>query len=111
MFIVYQKDNGRIVRQLPNTQNPLDFFARFPQEYRDNLKWINMEDVPNDLINYKVIEENLVLRVDEELEEIKKYRRILTEIERWELLLKPSDEEVQKAEETLKLLELLQEVM
>lgn len=109
-MIVYDKNTGDVIRSMPDDQDILTFFFHYPQEFKDNLASIMIENVPRDLKNYRVINAELIQKSNEEILEIKKYGKILTEEERLNIQLMPSQQEVQKAQTTMEILSLLQEV-
>lgn len=86
-------------------------FQNYPDEFKKSLEKLYIEDFPEDLENYKIVEEELVRRSDIELIEIQMYGRVLTEEERILNTLKPSYAELKKAENTIELLSVLQEVL
>ena len=57
---------------------------------------------PRELRYHKIVDDEFVKRPEYEIEEIKLYGKILTEEERQLNKLKPSPEEVRKAEQTMK---------
>lgn len=109
--IVYNKNNGNIVAVLPIEQNHLTYFHHFSDEFKDNLSSIITEISASDINDFKVVNGKLVKMSKQEISEIKQYGRILTEEERLLNKLKPSPEEVKKAEQTIEILTLIQEVI
>lgn len=67
MKIIYQKDNGNIIRTIPDDQDYLIFYQYYPQEFKDNLASVVVEEVSIDLKKYKIIDGKLVLKTPEEL--------------------------------------------
>ena len=61
--------------------------------------------------NCKIIDEKLVEMSNREIQELQQHGKILTEVERMIVSLKPSYKEVEKAEQTIDILTLLQEVL
>ena len=110
-MIVYNIDTGDIVAEIPDDQDYLGFFHHYPEEFKENLASLSVANPPRDLENYKIVKEQLLKRTQEEIEEIKLYRRVLTEEERQLQKLKPSQEEIRKAEQTIEILTLIQEVI
>ena len=99
-MLIYKVSNGIIIAKIPKGQ---------PYDY------LELESSLLDWRNYKIVEKELIELTDTERLEIRGYNRILTEKERIEnsMLneLKPSYDEIQKAENTIEILSLLQEVM
>lgn len=87
------------------------FTQNFTPEKKLHLNGIYVESVISPIYEFKIVDEKVVKRDIDEIDEIRLYKKLLTSEERLLNLLKPTHEEVQKAEETLKLLKLLQEVM
>lgn len=117
MQIIYNKKTGKIEYAMGNSDNTeMDFrqvFSNHPQEYVDELASLFHEGVlQRDLSDYYINVETLELtrHPQEVIDEKNKYGKILTEEERLNILLQPSYKEVQKAESTLEILSLLQEV-
>ena len=106
-MIVYDKRTGIIDAVVPN----LSYAYHYPEEIKENLVGLELEEYPEDIFNYKVVEGKLVRLLDEEIREKRLYGRILTEEERQLQKLKPSPEEVRKAEQTIEILTLIQEVI
>lgn len=110
-MITYDSRDGRIIHKIPDDQDIDVFYYHYPQEFKDNLRCISLEQYPNDLHLYRVLNNELVRYTDEELREISIYNRILSEEERLLEKLKPSMDEVRKAEQTIEILSLIQEVL
>lgn len=106
-MIVYNKKNGFIDAMVPN----LDYAYHYPKELKDNLATLELEEYPKDIFNYRVVNGVLVRMSDIEIREKRLYGRILTEDERLLNKLKPSIDEIKKAEQTIEILTLIQEVM
>ena len=111
MQIVYNKNDGMIMSVLEDWQNISVYYHHYPEEFKDNLDSITIDEVPQNLVEYKVVDKKLTLISKEELQDMQIYGRILTEEERQLEKLKPSQEEIQKAEQTIEILTLIQEVM
>ena len=111
-MILYDIRNGNIICRLSDDQDIDVYFQFYP---RDFVKYLNF--IPDtytrvlELKNYKVENKTLVTRSDLEIEELYMYNRTLTEEERLLNKLKPSHEEVRKAENTIEILTLIQEVI
>lgn len=110
MQIVYDKKSGNIIRTLPIDQDILTNFYYYPSEIKDNLSSIVSYNIPKDLRNYYIKDKKLMRKTEEEITEIKHFGRVLTEEERVNEMLMPSREEIQKAENTIEILSILQEV-
>ena len=111
-MIVYDNRTGEILCLLERMQKVDFYFRYYPETFKNNLATMKINEVPEDIIyNYKIINNELVKMTDLEKSEIRKYGKILTEEERQLQKLKPSPEEVKKAEQTIEILTLLQEVM
>lgn len=106
-MIVYNKKNGFIDAMVPN----LDYAYHYPKEFKDNLATLELEEYPKDIFNYRVVNGVLVRMSDIEIREKRLYGRILTEDERLLNKLKPSIDEIKKAEQTIEILTLIQEVI
>lgn len=87
------------------------FTANYPEEKKKRISGIYADNVPFPTTLYKVIDGAIVRRTDQEINEIYKYKKILTEEERQLEKLKPSPEEISKAKNTIEILNLIQEVM
>lgn len=107
MQVVYNNKTGEILAFISDIQKPRDY-KNIPQEY---ISILNTErHLEGNIKYYKVQNNEILKRSDEEIEEIKRYRRVLTEEERLNILLSPSHEEINKAENTIEILATLQEV-
>ena len=110
-MIVYNKKNGNIIANIPDSQNIDICFKYYPDEFKKKLASLFVNNPPRDLNNYKVINNELIKMSEQEILEIRQYGKILTEEERLLNKLKPSPEEVKKAEQTIEILTLIQEVI
>jgi hypothetical protein len=108
--IVYDISTGSIDRVISESQDIKIYYQHYPYDFVKNLDYIIIDDVPKRLINYKVIDGKLIKREEVEINEIKKYGKILTSQERFEEKLKPSDEEIKNAIKVVDMVELLKEV-
>lgn len=111
MLVVYKKDSGKIIRYLPENQDPLVFYHHYDDEFKNNLGWIVINE--GDISEYKncyVKNGNIIKHTDEELKEKLRYGKILTEEEKLNIALSPSHEEIAKAKAMLEILPLLEEV-
>lgn len=111
MKIIYEIDTGRILSSVADLQTIEGIYFHYPQSFKDNLDFIETEEHILDLRSYRVADNILVKIPDDEILDIQMYGRVLSEEERFLLLLKPSYEETQKAEHTIEILTILQEVM
>lgn len=111
MKIVYLKATGEIEAVLEDWQNKEVYFTHYPEEFKNSLDEIQLEELPDDLENYMVKNKELVKLSDEEIAETRQFGKILTEEERLLNKLKPSYEEIKKAEQTIEILTLIKEVM
>lgn len=110
-MLIYNKISGQVIAQISSDQTLDTYGYHFPAEMKESLGVIHTDYILENHKYYKVIEGQVARMSEQEKQEVSLYSRILTEDERVLNKLKPSHEEIQKAEETLKLLELLQEVM
>lgn len=107
-MVIYNKVTGLIKRVI----HPDDMIEAYRDYYKDD---INIEIIPE---NYQanpntdyVVSGIITPMDDSQIKELDVYGRFLTEDERLLEKLKPSMDEVRKAEQTIELLLLLQEVM
>lgn len=107
--LIYDKTNGQIIAAIPNEQSLESFAYGYDEEIKEKLSSIFCNEKIK-LENYKVIDEQVVHRTQQEIQELQQHGKILTEEERQLNKLKPSPEEVKKAENTIEILSLLQEV-
>lgn len=103
-MIVYEKDTGITIADVPCNVD----YSRYSDKELDVIK---MEDVPSNWRECKVVNNELVKMKQFEILELRTYGRFLTEEERQLQKLKPSLEEVRKAEQTIEILTLIQEVI
>lgn len=113
MNIVYNKNTGKIISAISVDQEPSTYYQYFNEDFKKNLDWFKLEKVPYPLEDYYVDlnTKELKKHSQEEIEEKSIYGKILTEEERQLNKLKPSYGEVKKAENTIEILSLIQEVM
>lgn len=111
MKVVYDERTGNIISAIGDDQDPLRYYRDLSEEFKGNLACISVKTVPNPLRNYYVKDEKLMKYTEQEIREKQLYGRILTKEERQLEKLKPSHEEVKKAENTIEILTLIQEVM
>lgn len=110
-MIVYNKNDGFIIANLDDTQDINIYYRNMPKAFIDNLAVVFFLKYPHNLHEYKILDEQFVPMSKDELREAELYGRFLTEAERLIEQLKPSYEEIKKAEQTIEILSLLQEVM
>lgn len=107
ILIVYNNKTGDIKSVIPDDQKPRNYKNIAPED----ISTLKLKDcIVDNMKYYKIINGELVRRSEQEIEEIKIYRRVLTEEERLNIILKPTQQEIQKAESTLEILSTLQEV-
>lgn len=105
IIIVYNND-GRIICSITPEPISNDIFLKS----FDNVMFINNKHVDN-IDEYIVADGELVKLTESEIEEVNRYGRTATEEERTLNKLLPSTEEIKKAETTIEILSLLQEVL
>lgn len=110
-MIIYNKYTGDIYADIPNDQSIESFFYHYPEDFKKNLDYVIYDELKEDIRFYKVENNQVVKRPKIDIDDILRYGRILTEEERVLELLKPSEEEIRKAENTIEILTLLQEVI
>lgn len=113
-MILYYKDTGMIFRKCIPDQSLESYLYHYNENEKKNIGVIYGQDDIN--IRNKIFDNGLIRSMtDIEIDEIFKYGKILLESERLEnqLLnkLKPTLEEIRKAENTIEILTLIQEVM
>lgn len=111
MQIIYDKNTGNIFRAIPEDQDYKIYYKHWGTEFVENLASVKTEQIPQPLSNYFIKNDKITKYTELEIEEKRLYGKILTEEERILEKLKPSSEEVRKAEETIKILTLIQEVI
>ena len=107
-MLIYNTVTGLCVAKVPKTQKIERLGLR---EHEGNLASLKLKFYPIDWKNYKVIDGELVRLSKQEIKDLSLYGRILTEEERQLQKLKPSLEEIRKAEQTIEILTLIQEVI
>lgn len=114
-LMTHRKSNGTILTILPDDQDPNVYFANQPLDFKNDIGCLYVSDIPEDYHNYKIIDTELVRMSDDEIVEIARFGKILTDKERLEKKtlesLLPSQLELEQAELMIKLLPILQEVM
>lgn len=107
-MIVYNNKTKEILAIIPDDQKP----SKYPNTKEEDISILIGKDLPSqvNMKHYYIENDEVLKRPTEEIDEINKYRRLLTEEERLNIKLKPSKEEINKAENTLEILTTLQEV-
>ena len=111
-MIIYNKDNTLPLFLIGADQDP--YLVISSKKQYKNLDWINNQK-DDQWTSYRVVEGNQIYMTPQELFEISEYGHILSKSQRIEMELIsdliPSHEEIQKAENTIEILELLSEVL
>lgn len=110
-MIIYDNTNGIIVSQVPDNQDINILYKNYPIEFRNRLSILLDYINPLELNNCKVVNGNITKMEDIEIYELNLYGKILTSEERNLNKLKPSINEIKKAQTTIETLNLIQEVM
>lgn len=116
MYVIYDKTSGMILNSISDNVNPNILYINFGDEFVNNLTSLEVKNISGELSNYYVNNSELVeFKNDMEKYELNKYNRFLTDKERLKIKLNneliPSKSEISKAENTIKILELLSEVL
>ncbi len=113
MKYLYRKDNKEIIGIYSDNVDVIGGLDELNNITKNNLDCIQIDIKISDYNYYKVdlINKQLIKRPQQEIDEIQQYGKILTDSERTLNKLKPSYEEVQKAQNTIEILTLIQEVM
>lgn len=113
MRYLYDKNTGNIVGKYSDNVDIDGCLHYAPKGYKQNMNYIQLDlDIYN-LKHYKVDLTNsqLIKRSQQEIDEIQQYGKLLTDSDRLLNKLKPSHEEIQKAQNTIEILTLIQEVI
>lgn len=112
-MLIYSKATDMIIAKTSRDQSLETYLKNFDEGAIDNFDgiYMNRSEVPQDYKNYKVINGQVERLKDLEISEIQMFGRVLTSDQRIMDKLRPSYEEVQKAENTIEILSLLMEVM
>jgi len=110
ILIIYSITTGQIYSEIEDGQDYLIFYQNYPQEFKDDLATLSVDKFPEHLKDYRIINNKFERIPDQEISEIKKYGRVLTEEERLLKTLKPTHEEVGKAVKIIDVLDILQDV-
>lgn len=106
-MLLYNKDTKLIDRKV--TPNPIDI-DMYMENFKGNIvPLFGYDDI--DVFTHYIENGKPVKMTEEQQKEAFKYGRFLTEDERMLEKLKPSIEEVRKAEQTIEILSILQEVL
>lgn len=108
---IYNKETGTCHGVVSGRETFDNFTFHYSEKDRVKLGWIYVESIPRPINNYKVVDGMIKERTVHEVEDIEKYGKVLSESERLLYKLKPSQKEVQKADNTIEVLSLLQEVL
>lgn len=111
MNLIYDKKTGNIIRAISDDQDYRTYYKNWGDEFIDNLGSIKVDVVPLPLWEYYVKDGKVLKYTKQEIEEKELYGKILTEEERLLNKIKPTPEEIKKAENTIEVLTLIQEVM
>lgn len=103
-MLVYSVETGRVMAKVPSG-------TPFHSLYNEELASLEIDNVPSDWYNYKVIGTELVKLSPDEIIEIKQHGKLLSSDERVLMRLIPPSVEVKKAERAIETLLLLQEVL
>lgn len=110
--IVYNKNNGEIISAISADQNPISVYRDFGDDFINSLTYLVVDEVPQPLYHYYISNDAQVIKHDSKaIDEILRHGKVLTDDVRLLNRLQPSHEEIQKAENTIEILELLQEVL
>lgn len=107
-MIIYDTETGFPIYLIPDDINPEDFLHL--KSNKDKLSWIKNK-VGENWSKFKIINNEFVKIQDYEFNDLYQYGKILSEEERMLEKLKPSAEEIRKAEQTIETLSLIQEVL
>ena len=111
MNVIYNKNTGIILNAVSDEINYKDYYIHFGEDFISELDSVKIENIPMPLTNYYIENGEIKKYTEQEIKEIEIYGRILTKEERQLEKLKPSLEEVRKAENTIEILTLIQEVI
>ena len=111
MNIIYNKETGEIFSAISEGQDYKRYYRDWGKDFVNSLESLKVENVPEPLGDYYIANGKIVKYSDVELLEIQQHGRVLTDEERQLEKLKPSPEEIRKAENTIEILTLIQEVI
>ena len=107
-MIIYSTKTGFPIYLIPDDINPEVFL--YHKANKDELSWIKNK-IGDDWYKFKIVNGEFIKIQELELEEMRLYGKILTVEERQLNKLKPTQEEIKKAEQTIEILTLIQEVI
>lgn len=111
-IIVYDKNSGLIIDVLQSDQDIDVYFRNYPSDFINNIEYLIFEDeLPYSMEGYIVRDCKLDRLSSSEHKELLMYKRLLTNDERLLEDLKPTKGEIEKAEQTIEILSLIQEVI
>ncbi len=110
MKYIFNKQSKNVVAKLSDNIDVPSFLYHASKETKANLDYVFHDIDISDYKNYMVIGKELIKRSEQEIKELRRYGKILTEEERVNVLLSPSSKEIAKAENTIEILSTLQEV-
>ena len=110
-MIIYNKYTGEIYSMVSDDQDPKILYKDFPDNFKNSIAMLNINLDERNLQNYKIMNKQIVKRDEIDIQELRHYGKVLTEEERLNILLAPSRDEIQKAENTIEILTLIQEVL
>ncbi|GFN35386.1 hypothetical protein [Tepidimicrobium xylanilyticum] len=111
MNLIYNKNTGEIVRAIADELDYRLYYEEWGEDFINSLASIQVDIVPAPLADYYIKDGGIIRCSKQEIEEKQLYGKILTEEERLLNKLKPSHEEIRKAENTIEILTLIQEVI
>lgn len=111
MNLIYNKSTGEIRRAIADELDYRLYYEEWGEEFVNSLASIQVDIAPIPLEHYYIKDKRIMKYSSQEIKEKWMFGKILTEEERQLNKLKPSIEEVKKAENTIEILNLIQEVM
>lgn len=106
---IYDKKYGNIIGKTLGSQHLDGYYHHLPELLQFHSSTYSNKNIEN-YRSYKVIEGNIVKMSVLEIEELRLFGRVLSPDERLIESLKPSIQEIQKAESEIEILTLLNEV-
>ena len=107
MQVIYNKKTNEIERILSQPQDLRVYFNHCDSEFISNLSSFTIDKLPPNWKNCRIVDNKFVEKSKEELLENRKYGRVLSEKERLLVKLSPTQSEIDKAEHTIELFEIL----
>ena len=109
--VIYKKSSGKIIGVVPKLQRINNLFNNRSEKFYSDLDTVPLVDNLDNL-NFHYVKEGKVCRYNEvEISEVLEFGEVLSVEDRILNELKPSLNEIQKAENTIEILELLLEVL